>query len=195
LEKKSIRKSYFKKRKELSNSKFQEESEQIIKNMITLIKNFSPKCVHCFLPIKTKYEIDTLPIIKYCWYNNIDVLIPVSDFEKGTIKSAEFNPNTKMIQTKNNITEPFDPIWKKLNNIDLVITPLLAFNIEGYRVGYGKGFYDRFFASFNHDVKRIGISLFKPCENIEKISKQDIPLTHCVTPKKIYSFRYFNPDI
>jgi len=72
--------------------------------------------------------------------------------------------------------------------IDMVITPLLAFDDKGYRVGFGKGFYDRFFASLNKEVKRIGISLFESCENIEDINEHDIPLTHCVTPNKTYSF-------
>ena len=127
-------------------------------------------------------------IIEYCWKNNINVVVPVSNFEEGTLKNAEFEPYTKTKQTKNNITEPIDPIWKKSDAIDVVITPLLAFDLEGYRVGYGKGFYDRFFASLHSDTKRIGISLFGPCSGIENITEQDIPLTHCVTPNKTYTF-------
>ena len=49
---------------------------------------------------------------------------------------------------------------KKTILLDIVITPLLAFDPHGYRVGYGKGFYDRFFASLHKDAKRIGISSF-----------------------------------
>ena len=93
-----------------------------------------------------------------------------------------------MKQTKNNITEPVEPVWKKTETIDIIITPLLTFDSKGYRVGYGKGFYDRFFASEDTHAKRIGISLFEPCTIIENINEYDIPLTHCVTPSKIYSF-------
>ena len=42
--------------------------------------------------------------------------------------------------------------------------------------------------SLRNDVKRVGISLFSPCEEIENINEYDIPLTHCITPKKIYTF-------
>ena len=114
--------------------------------------------------------------------------MPVSNFENGTLQNAEFRPHTKTKQTKNNITEPVDPIWGKNDNISIVITPLLAFDLKGYRVGYGKGFYDRFFASLNKDVKKIGVSLFEPCKIIDDINENDIPLTHCITPNKIYSF-------
>ena len=104
------------------------------------------------------------------------------------MKNAEFKSDTKTKQAKYNITEPMNPVWVNNEMIDMVITPLLAFDGEGYRVGFGKGFYDRFFASLNKDVKRIGISLFESCENIEDINEHDIPLTHCVTPNKTYTF-------
>ena len=188
MKKNIVRKTYLKKRQELSSSKFEEESFQLVQNTIELIKKYKPECVHCFLPIHSKGEINTSPIIQYCWKNNINVVVPVSNFEDGTIKTAEFRPYTKTKQTKNNITEPIDPVWKKHDNIDIVITPLLAFDPQGYRVGYGKGFYDRFFASLHKDVKRVGISLFKPYKDIENINEYDVPLTHCVTPDKTYSF-------
>ena len=194
MKKDLIRKTYLKKRQELNSSIFQEESAKLIKKTLDLIKSYNPKCVHCFIPINTKYEIDTLPIIRYCWKNNINVVVPISNFEDATLKTAEFGPKTKTKQTKNNIIEPIDPVWQKTEAINLVITPLLAFDSKGYRVGYGKGFYDRFFASLNKDVKRIGVSLFKHCKNIENINKQDIPLTHCVTPNKTYSFLKFEPS-
>ena len=188
MKKDIVRKIYLKKRLELSSSKFEEESFQLVQNTIELIKKYKPECIHCFLPIYSKDEINTSPIIQYCWENNINIVVPVSNFEDGTLKNAEFRPDTKTKQTKNNITEPINPVWKKSDIIDIVITPLLAFDHNGYRVGYGKGFYDRFFASLQKDSKRIGLSLFKPCKSIENINEYDIPLTHCVTPNKIYFF-------
>ena len=183
-----IRKAYLEKRKELSSKKFHSDSQQVFEKTIEIINKYKPKCIHCFLPINSKYEINTLPIIKYCWDHNIDVLVPVSNFKDSTLKSAEFNRNTKTINTKNNITEPFEPVFKNPKDIDIVITPLLAFDSDGYRIGYGKGFYDRFFTILNKDVKRIGLSLFAPCQKIENRNMQDIPLTHCITPEIIYSF-------
>ena len=188
MKKDIVRNTYSKKRQELSSSMFEEESFQIVQKTIELLKKYKPECIHCFLPIHSKDEINTIMIIQYCWKNNINVVVPVSNFEDGTLKNAEFKPHTKTKQTKHNITEPVDPIWKKTDYIDIVVTPLLAFDLKGYRVGYGKGFYDRFFSSLHKDAKRIGVSLFEPCNSIENITEQDIPLTHCVTPNKIYSF-------
>ena len=188
LKKDIIRKDYAKKRQELSSLQFQEASSQLIQNTIELIKKNHPECIHCFLPIQSKDEINTAMIIQYCWENNIHVVVPVSNFDDGTLKTAEFKPYTKTKLTKHNIPEPIDPVWTKNDTIDLVITPLLAFDLKGYRVGYGKGFYDRFFASLSRETKKVGISLFGPCEAIKNINEHDIPLTHCVTPNKVFTF-------
>ena len=188
LKKDIIRKDYAKKRQELSSLQFQEASSQLIQNTIELIKKNHPECIHCFLPIQSKDEINTAMIIQYCWENNIHVVVPVSNFDDGTLKTAEFKPYTKTKLTKHNIPEPIDPVWTKNDAIDLVITPLLAFDLKGYRVGYGKGFYDRFFASLSRETKKVGISLFGPCEAIKNINEHDIPLTHCVTPNKVFTF-------
>ena len=188
MKKDQIRKIYLKKREELPLSIFEEESSLLIKNSIRLINKYQPSCIHCFLPIHSKNEIDTMPIIQHCWENNIAVVVPISNFEDGTLKNAEFKADTKTKQAKYNISEPINPVWVNDETIDMVITPLLAFDGEGYRVGFGKGFYDRFFASLNKDVQRIGISLFESCENIEDINEHDITLTHCVTPNKTYTF-------
>ena len=188
LKKDIIRKEYAKKRQELSTVQFKEASSKLIQNTIELIKKNHPDCIHCFLPIESKDEINTALIIQYCWENNIKVVVPVSNFDDGTLKTAEFKPHTKTKLTKHNIPEPIDPVWTKSDAIDLVITPLLAFDLKGYRVGYGKGFYDRFFASLPRDTKKAGISLFEGCENIEDVNEYDIPLTYCVTPNKIYTF-------
>lgn len=188
LKKDIIRKEYAKKRQELSTLQFKEASSKLIQNTIELIKKNHPDCIHCFLPIESKDEINTALIIQYCWENKIHIVVPVSNFDDGTLKTAEFKPHTKTKLTKHQIPEPIDPVWTKSDAIDLVITPLLAFDLKGYRVGYGKGFYDRFFASLHKDIKKIGISLFMPCELIEDTNEHDVPLTCCVTPNENYSF-------
>ena len=138
LKKDIIRKEYAKKRQELSAAQFVEESLILIQNTIELIKKNHPECIHCFLPIQSKDEINTALIIQYCWENNISVVVPVSNFDDGTLKTAAFETHTKTKLTKHNIPEPIDPVWTNNDAIDLVITPLLAFDLKGYRVGYGK---------------------------------------------------------
>jgi len=188
LKKETARKNYQKKRQELSSLRFEEDSSQIIHNLIELIKKFKPTCIHCFLTINQKSEINTKPIMEYCWENRIDVVVPVTDFTNNMLKNAKFEPSTKTALTKNNIPEPINPIWANDSDIELVITPLLAFDATGHRVGFGRGFYDRLFSSLHDEVKRVGVSFFEPCETLEDVDNYDVPLTHCVTPHTTHCF-------
>lgn len=192
MKKETARINYQKRRKEISSLQFEEDSSLIICNLIELIKKSKPTCIHCFLTINQQSEINTKPIIEYCWENRIDVVVPVTDFTNNTLKNAKFEPSTKTVLTKNNIPEPINPIWANDSDIGLVITPLLAFDAMGHRVGFGKGFYDRLFSSLNNKVKRVGVSFFEPCEILEDIDNYDVPLTHCVTPQTTYCFNKDN---
>lgn len=72
--------------------------------------------------------------------------------------------------------------------IDLIFVPLIAFDQQGFRVGYGKGYYDRFITRCRKDVVRVGFSYFEPLPAISDISHFDVPLSYCITPSRIYEF-------
>lgn len=79
--------------------------------------------------------------------------------------------------------KPCDPLM-----IDCVFVPLLAFDVKGYRVGYGKGYYDRFFSRCRKDVLKIGFSFFEAEQSIDDIDQFDVPLNYCITPMRTYEF-------
>ncbi len=72
--------------------------------------------------------------------------------------------------------------------IEVVFVPLLAFDQQGHRVGYGKGFYDQFLSECNPETIKIGLSFFETEDTIDDVFELDIPLNYCVTPSKIYQF-------
>ncbi len=74
------------------------------------------------------------------------------------------------------------------NEIDLILVPLLAFDKYGFRVGYGKGYYDKFLFQCRKDSIKIGLSYFDPVDEIEDINSFDIPLNYCVTPRKLFIY-------
>ncbi len=75
-----------------------------------------------------------------------------------------------------------------MSSIDWVLVPLLAFDRRGHRVGYGKGFYDRFLAGCRSDARKIGLSLFAPVVAIDDIGSQDVALDAVVTPDRVWTF-------
>lgn len=96
--------------------------------------------------------------------------------------------STILQPNKWNIPEPVNGVEVPASKIDVVFVPLLAFDQLGNRVGYGKGFYDRFLRECRDGIIKVGLSLFEAEDFIEDTDENDIPLDYCVTPKKIYSF-------
>jgi 5-formyltetrahydrofolate cyclo-ligase len=86
------------------------------------------------------------------------------------------------------ITEPKEIVPIDSLDIDLVLVPMLVCDLVGYRVGYGKGYYDRFLSTCREDVVRLGLSYFEPIERIQDTHRFDVPLTHCLTPTEFYEF-------
>jgi 5-formyltetrahydrofolate cyclo-ligase len=72
---------------------------------------------------------------------------------------------------------------------DVVLIPLLAFDVKGHRVGYGKGFYDRYLANCRPDCLKIGISFFESLASIDDVEAHDIALDMAICPTQVYDFR------
>jgi len=142
---------------------------------------------HLFLPIAEKKEIDTTFVLSILQGKDKNIVLPKME-DDGVLKHYLLTDNTRLQKNKWNIPEPVDGIEVPTNKIDVVFIPLLAFDKYGNRVGYGKGYYDRFLAQCRSDVKKIGLSLFEAEEIITDFNEDDIALDYCVTPTKIYSF-------
>ena len=84
------------------------------------------------------------------------------------------------------IPEPVDAEEVEVSEIDAVLAPLLVVDKQGNRVGYGKGFYDRFFAACRPDVKRLGLSYFEPVENITDVHGLDVPIQVLFSGKTLF---------
>ena len=92
---------------------------------------------------------------------------------------------------KNNwgIIEPLASQKIRPDQIDLVIVPLLAVDQNGHRVGYGKGYYDRFLSQCSDQVHAMGVGFFPVVEVISDCEVTDIPLDSYITPIHAYFFK------
>lgn len=77
------------------------------------------------------------------------------------------------------------------DNIDFIVMPLLAVDKKGNRVGYGKGYYDRFLSTCRPDILKIGVCLDEPIQQIQDVEVHDIPLDLCISPIGIHYFEGF----
>lgn len=190
MKKHILRKQAILERSELSKSQFWLLNDQLLTHFVKFEWS-TISTVHLFLPITEKKEIDTFEFINFfkTQHPSIQMVVPRCDFKTKEMEAVIFDPEaTVLIKNKYQIPEPLYGEIVDTLTIDAVIIPLLAFDEQGHRVGYGSGFYDRFLEKCRPDVLKIGVSLFEPIEKVLDTHHQDIRLTHCITPKKIYSF-------
>jgi len=119
---------------------------------------------------------------------DLQIAYPKSDFTNYSMDALAINEDTVYYSNQYGITEPKEGIIIEPVDIDLVFVPLLICDKDGYRVGYGKGFYDRYLARCREDVIKIGFSYFAPVEKIDDRETFDIPLDYCITPDSVYEF-------
>jgi len=156
-----------------------------------LISNFDffQKRTSIFLPIQEKKEINNFLLLQKFQNTKTIFAAPVSDFKKNTLKHIVLDFKSEQIQkNKYNIPEPVYGNEILSSEFDIVLIPLMTFDKQGYRVGYGKGFYDKFLAECKNECLFIGLSLFDRIDRIDDINKYDIPLNYAITPDKIYQF-------
>jgi 5-formyltetrahydrofolate cyclo-ligase len=146
------------------------------------------KSIHFFLPIIVKREPDTFLMINWLEENHpeIEIVVPKADFESSIMYNFSYSGKEDLIANHYHIPEPQNA-KPFIGTPDMVIIPLLAFDLEGYRVGYGKGFYDRFLQNLN--TQKIGLSFFDALGKINDVHLNDIQLDKCITPKGIIEFK------
>lgn len=187
MHKAQLRQLYKEKRTQLSEAEIETLSIDIANECLNLpIWNFN--CYHLFLSIESKNEINATFLLNILQGKDKTVVVPKTDFSTSTLKHYLLDDNTKLAINNYGIPEPVDGILINEQQIDVVFVPLLAFDIKGNRVGYGKGFYDKFLSECKPECLKIGLSFFQAEDDIEGLTNTDIKLDYCVTPDKVYRF-------
>ncbi|MDX1463529.1 MAG: 5-formyltetrahydrofolate cyclo-ligase [Marinirhabdus sp.] len=158
-----------------------------IANLALTLPIWDKTYYHIFLTISEKKEVDTEYLLHILYGKDKSVCIPKADFTTSEMQHILLQENTPIVISEAGIPEPQQGVALRPEQFDVVFVPLLAFDIQGNRVGYGKGFYDRFLAQCRPGCLFIGLSFFEAEEKIAH-SETDFPLHYCITPKKIYSF-------
>ncbi|AOR28573.1 5-formyltetrahydrofolate cyclo-ligase [Formosa sp. Hel1_33_131] len=187
MKKSELRTHYKKLRKKLSSKQMNDLSLQIANSVLELpIWKYS--FFHVFLTIESLKEVLTEPILSILSGKDKHIVVSKSDFKTRTMSHVLLQDNTILKPNSWNIPEPENGIPISNEQIEVVFIPLVAFDVKGNRIGYGKGFYDEFLKNCSKDTLKIGLSFFEAEAAIDGIEPHDIPLDYCVTPEKIYTF-------
>ena len=146
--------------------------------------------LHVFLPVARQHEPDTWLIIHQIWREcpTVQVAVPVVQPDGVRLRHCHLTPDTPLVENQWQIPEPVSALEVAPATFDAVLLPLLAFDELGHRVGYGKGFYDRFLLECRPDVLRIGLSLEPPVTQIDDAWAGDVALHACITSEQVWQF-------
>jgi len=181
-----IRKQALKDRLAISDEEYESLNKGLLHQFIAL--DFSlVNTLHIFLPIEEKKEPNTFLLIEWLAENHpkIKIIVPKADFETALMTHHEYLGIDDLKKNLYNILEPQKGILHN-GEVDMILVPLLAFDHLGYRVGYGKGFYDRFLQNIN--AQKIGLSLSPAINKIDDVNEHDIRLDYCITPTETIKF-------
>ncbi|MCW5912740.1 MAG: 5-formyltetrahydrofolate cyclo-ligase [Cyclobacteriaceae bacterium] len=190
MNKAELRKFYLQKRQALSEAEYTQLNFQVYQQFFASIDLSFINVIHTFLPVTAKREPDTWLIIDRVRreFPHIRISIPRTDNRNHTLENFYFEGLHQLTTTAWGIQEPRQGTPTEPEKIDLVLVPLLAFDQTGHRLGYGKGFYDRFLKLCRPDCLKTGLSFFQAEKKIEGINELDVRMDLCVTPEGIIKF-------
>jgi 5-formyltetrahydrofolate cyclo-ligase len=187
-----LRNIYKAKRKALTTAIVNTYTNAIKESLATYLDSLYEKVtLGTYAPINKHNEIDALTI---CTQQNTNLIkkigLPKILNEENQMDFFEYTSQDQLQENDWNILEPTS--LQKINpkEIDIILVPLLCFDTLGHRVGYGKGYYDKYLKQLPVNTPKIGLCLFEALEDkISDTHTNDVPLSHCITPSKFYEFK------
>ncbi|HKS32928.1 MAG TPA: 5-formyltetrahydrofolate cyclo-ligase [Enterobacteriaceae bacterium] len=135
-------------------------------------------------------ELDTRPLIEQLWRAGKRIYLPVlHPFSSGNLLFLHYHPQSELVVNRLKIQEPKLDVRDvlPLSELDVLITPLVAFDSQGQRLGMGGGFYDRTLQNWQrYGVQPVGYA--HDCQQVESlpVEQWDIPLPAVVTPSQTW---------
>ena len=193
MNKSALRKAYLEKRSALSDEMVASKSKAIKELLFSRLMMHRYDRVHCYLPVKERNEVDTNYILQTL-HADFPVSVYVPKIEPdGILTHHLFEKDTLLKLNQWNVPEPVNEgiSSQKFFETDddiLVIVPLLAYDKNGNRIGYGKGYYDRFLSLKTENTLTVGLSFFEPEERFSDTEETDIPLDYVFMAGKVWDF-------
>lgn len=181
--KKELRAKYRKLREDLSVEQKQRYDEQIYQRFISTDFYKNAKTILCF--VSTNLEVDTIQLINRAIADQKTVAVPKCLNLLGNMEFYMIHSLDDLEKSTFSLLEPNIKKSKKLDNFSdsICVLPGFAFDREGYRIGFGKGYYDRFLNKYNG--KKVAICYNNCIANQLPRGRYDVAADYIVTPKYI----------
>ena len=177
-----LRKKYF----DLRKKKYYEINKIFFLPLIKLIRSrFKKKLIKIALYYPSNFELNDLKILEFKYIITQDTLLPVID-RNNLMNFFQWKKNDVLLVNKFGMLEPFKT---KVKVPDVMLVPSLAFDKSKFRLGYGKGFYDRYLNKYLKKYKNIltvGVAFSFQKHHKLPVNKNDVKLDFILTEKGIH---------
>jgi 5-formyltetrahydrofolate cyclo-ligase len=189
MTKAELRNIYLEARLSMSPAQHAEASHLIAEYFFESIDLSGVSAIHCFVSLRHKGEVETQEIFERIWNEHayMRTFAPRVNERSGELESVPIVQTALLTENKWKIREP-EGAAAEASMLDMVIVPILCFDEQGHRVGYGKGYYDRFLARCRPDCRKVGVCFFPPVEKIDNVHRGDVRLDVCITPSGSFRF-------
>ena len=191
-ERQSLRQLIRQRRKSLSQAEQQAAAQQLVTRFQEHPEIQGARRIALYLA--NDGELDPLPAIHWLWSQRKEVYLPVlHPFTPGHLLFLRYTAISPMTRNRYGIAEPELDVQQVLPHsmLDLICTPLVAFDAEGNRLGMGGGYYDRTLACWHeHGLGPRPLGLAHDCQQVESVpqAQWDVPLPQIITPARCWRF-------
>lgn len=188
-DKKELRKYLYEVRSNLDEEQVRGFSASIHQNVNRLDVFRQAETIHMYLSMINRHEVDTMPIASELLKENRTIVVPITRFEDRSLQHVLLERLDNLVVNKWQVPEPPEPYNDSvsLNDLDIVLVPMLGGDVHGNRLGYGKGYYDRFLKQVH--CPKVGL-LFDCCL-VDEIPTEDhdVVLDYIVTNKRVIELK------
>ncbi|HEX9025321.1 MAG TPA: 5-formyltetrahydrofolate cyclo-ligase [Clostridium sp.] len=186
-DKEKLRKEILTKRKNIDIVEKEKMDKKILDEFYE--NKYYREAKNIFIYISYDSEINTRGIINKALKDNKKIYVPRTEFKTRFMDAVEITSLDNLIESKYGILEPsVEEPHIEPNELDLIVVPGVAFDRNGGRMGYGAGFYDRYFKRISKDgIKKIAkLALAYDFQILEKVpmNEQDVPVNYIITEKE-----------
>ncbi len=183
--KKSIREEIIAKRDSLTED-YRDKASKVIRNKLINSKEFhEANTIMSFVSFST--EVDTREMMELAWSLNKKIVTPLAILKDRKLELYHISKWDQLKEGIYGILEPMPDEQRvvKAGEVDLVIYPGVAFDEELNRLGYGAGFYDRFYHRLKQDCYRVAIAFDMQIISKVPTNQYDVPVQKIITEKKV----------
>lgn len=182
-QKEKLRENLLNQRESIPEPEFYGASAEIIEQLKEQNEFQGANTIHCYVSMNNRREVETRELIKEMLNKGRQVVVPITNFENVSLTHVELTSYGDLKVNKWGVLEPQKRREISPEKIDLVVVPMVGADMDCNRIGYGKGFYDRFLK----EVECPKIGLIFDQNIVEKIPTEDfdIPLDKIISERRI----------